>query len=132
MTAGSIQNGKRVITGWDRVFEALTAEPRRQLIVTLLDVGPGQPVSLPEAAMSPTVSPDRETADFHLYHRHLPMLAEAGFVRWEGDPLRAWRGPNFEEVGAVMRTLQQNAEEIPDRLVYGCRRLERERESEDR
>ncbi|WP_255190752.1 hypothetical protein [Natronobeatus ordinarius] len=132
MTVERLEDGKRVIERWDRVFEALMAEPRRQLVVTLLDAGAGQPVSLPEAAMSPTVPPDRETLGTHLHHRHLPLLADSGFVRWEADPFRAWRGPNFEEVAVVVTLLQENAAVIPDTLVYGCRRLEREREQRSR
>ena len=132
MTVERLQDGTRVIERWDRAFEALTAEPRRQLVMTLLDAGVSQPVSLPEAAMSPTVPPDRETLTAHLRHRHLPLLADSGFVRWETAPFRAWRGPNFEEVAVVVSLLQANAGSIPDRLVYGCRRLEREREQQRR
>lgn len=127
MSVKRFRDGERVIERWDRAFEALTAEPRRQLIVTLLDGPATGPVSLPEAAMSPAVPPDHEEVQLALRHRHLPLLADAGFVQWERDPFRAWRGPNFEEAAVVLRALHQHADELPDQLVTGCRRLERER-----
>lgn len=132
MTTERFREGERVIERWDRVFRVLTAEPRRQLITTLLDAGAERPVPLPEAAMSPTVPRERETLRFHLHHRHLPMLAEAGFVRWEREPLRAWRGPNFEEAAVVIASLHECADELPDRLVHGCHRLEAERAAGER
>ena len=127
MTVERFRNGKRVIDRWNQVFEALTVEPRRQLIVSLLDAPADEPVSLPEASMSPTVPPEPDSLRIQLRHRHLPMLEDAKFVRWEDDPFRARRGPRFEEVAVVFETLHDNADTIPDQLVQGCRRLEDER-----
>lgn len=128
MTIDRFEGEERVVERWERVFAALTAEPRRNLIVALVDAGTGQPVDLPEAAMSPALTSDRRVVHYHLHHRHLPMLAESGFVEWEAEPFRAWRGPNFEDVAIVVRSLYESVGEIPDRLVFGCRRLELERE----
>lgn len=127
MTVERFQNGKRLIDRWNQVFEALTAEPRRQLIVSLLDAPADDPVPLPEAAASPTVPPEPDSLRIQLHHRHLPMLEEARFVRWDEEPFRASRGPRFEEAAVVFETLHDNAESIPDQLVRGCRRLEDER-----
>ncbi|MHC3436653.1 hypothetical protein ACYJ1Y_00810 [Natrialbaceae archaeon A-gly3] len=127
MTVERFQNGKRVIDRWNQVFEALTAEPRRQLIVSLLDAPDDESVSLPEAAASPTVPPEPDPLRIQLRHRHLPMLEDAGFVRWDEEPFQASRGPRFEEAAVVFETLHDNAAAIPDQLVRGCRRLEDER-----
>jgi len=38
------ENGGQVSENWDTVFKSLSAEPRRQLLVSLLDAPPDQPV----------------------------------------------------------------------------------------
>lgn len=129
---GGFDDERRVIERWDRVFGALVAEPRRQLVVSLLETEPTEAVSLPEAAVNPDLSTDPERLRTELYHTHLPLLAEHGFVRWGTDPLRARRGPRFEEVGVVLDSLHRAAGDIPDSLVVGCRRLEAEREDGSR
>lgn len=121
--------GRAVIDRWDRVFSALAAEPRRQLIVALNDIPPENNVLLPEAAMSPTVPPQRDQITLELKHHHLPMLAEHGYVEWTETPFRASRGPNFDDVGIVFDALHDRAQLMPDRLVTGCKRLEEERRS---
>lgn len=118
---------RRVIERWDRIFEALSAEPRRQLVVSLLDAPASQSVPLPEGAVNPAVHVDPHSLRLDLHHRHLPLLADQGYVDWETDPLVASRGPRFEEVAGVFEAVHANAGEIPDELVVGCRRLERER-----
>jgi hypothetical protein len=123
------ENGRRVIKAWDRVFKALLAEPRRQLIVALLDAPPNQSVPLPESAMNPNIPPNVKIIRQELHHQHLPMLADCGFVDWETDPLVASRGPKFDEVAVVFDALHANATNIPDSLVLGCQRLEQEEQN---
>lgn len=93
MTLKHYENGKQVSKNWDTVFKALSAEPRRQLIVSLLDTAPDQSVPLPESAAMPNLPLDAEELRAELYHIHLPMLAENDFIMWETDPLVASRGP---------------------------------------
>ncbi|GAA0673384.1 hypothetical protein ACFQDG_13825 [Natronoarchaeum mannanilyticum] len=122
------RNGEQVIDRWDDVFEALSAEPRRQLVVSLLDAEPAESVPLPESAVNPNVPPDREALRRELHHHHLPKLADLGIVAWEEDPLVASRGPRFDEAAVVFEALHSTATELPDSLVVGCQRLERERQ----
>ena len=128
MTGSRYANGTRVIERWDDVFKAASAEPRRQLIVSLLDAGEAEPVPLPESAVNPNVPVDPDSLRLELSHVHLPMLADMEFVEWETDPLIAFRGPHFDEVAVVFDTLHSAAVEIPDSLVIGCQRLEEERQ----
>jgi hypothetical protein len=123
-------NGERVSRNWNAVFRVLSQEPRRQLIVSLLDVEPGEAVQLPEGAVMPNVPPDPQQLRVELQHRHLPMLADHGFVTWESGPLRASRGPRFEEVAVVFEALHAEATTLPETLVTGCRRLEEERQQQ--
>jgi hypothetical protein len=129
MTSVRFDNGKRVIERWDEVFRAVSAEPRRQLIVSLLDADPTGSVPLPESAINPNIPVDLEGLRADLHHTHLPKLADMEFVEWETDPLRARRGPRFNEVAVVFEALHSAATEIPDSLVIGCQRLEEERQN---
>ena len=122
------ENGRQIIDGWNNVFTALSAEPRRQLVVSLMEAPRNQPVTLPESAINPNVPADPEQLRLRLRHRHLPMLADQGFVTWETDPLVASRGTHFEEVAVVLEALHATAGDIPDSLVIGCQRLETERQ----
>ncbi len=128
MTQERLKNATHVIERWDTVFKALAAEPRRQIIVSLSDESPDTAVELPENAMNPNVPVDFETLERDLHHRHLPLLAKAELVEWESEPLRARRGPKFEEAAIVIESLQSSPREIPDSLVVGCQRLEAERQ----
>lgn len=121
-------NGTRVIEKWDQVLSAVSAEPRRQLIVSLRDAEPGESVPLPGSAMNPAVPVDADRLRTTLRHMHLPILAESGFIEWDTDPLCASRGPRFDEVAVVFEALHTVAPRIPDSLVIGCHRLEAERQ----
>lgn len=78
--------------------------------------------------MNPNIPVDLEMLEQELCHYHLPLLAERSFVEWEADPFVASRGPRFDEVAVVFETLHAAATDIPDPLVMGCQRLERERQ----
>ncbi|MFC7078324.1 hypothetical protein [Haloarcula halophila] len=121
-------NGEQVIDNWDSVFRALSSEPRRQIIVSLLDAPADQSVPLPESAVNPNVPPNTETLRQQLHHAHLPMLAEMGFITWETEPFVAARGPQFEEAAVVFDALHTEATSIPGSLVFGCQRLEEEQQ----
>jgi len=113
-----------MIERWNRVFRALTAEPRRQMVLALMEAPPDRELSLPEAANPPYLLRDPEDLYTDLLHTHLPALAERGFVEWEREPLRVRRGPAFEEVAVVFEALQTHAAEIPPQLTEECQRLE--------
>ena len=127
MSRERYRNGTRVIERWNRAFTALAAEPRRQLVVSLLDAE-GTPVELPESAVNPNVPVDADELRLRLRHHHLPVLSDGGFVEWDDEPFRARRGPHFDEVGIVIESIQSAATAVPDELVFGCNRLERERQ----
>ena len=130
MASEQHSHAERVIEGWDRLFRALSAEPRRQVIVALLEAPADRELSLPEAANPPYALRDPEELYLELIHSHLPVLADGGYVEWESDPLCVCRGPRFAEVATVFEALYDSATEIPDRLVHGCQRLEEKRGSQ--
>jgi len=130
MVAVRIDNAKNVIERWDELLRALAADPRRQIAISLLDTPPGASVSLPEHAVNPNVPVDPEETRRALRHKHLPLLADLGFVEWGTDPLVASRGPRFDEVAVLFESLYGSATNLPDSLVVGCQRLEAERQGE--
>jgi|AntRauTorcE11898_2_1112593.scaffolds.fasta_scaffold31980_2 hypothetical protein len=127
MTTKEHDGAERVIDGWDQLFAALAAEPRRQIIVSLLEAPPDRCLSLPEAANPPYALRDPEELSVELFHSHLPVLAAGDYVEWSEDPLCVGRGPNFEEAAVVFRSLFDHVSDIPHRLVHGCQRLEEKR-----
>lgn len=106
---------------WNQVFDVLSAEPRREIIRSLLKEPQERRLSLPEAAASPNQSMDSETLAIQLRHHHLPKLADAGYVRWESDPFCVQRGPNFEEPAFIIQRVVDSVDEIPDSLINNCK-----------
>ncbi|WP_336034698.1 hypothetical protein [Halobacterium yunchengense] len=128
--AASSRDAGKVVDRWDDVFRAVASEPRRQLIVALLDESPDDTVALPASAANPRLPDDPDSLRALLYHHHLPLLADLEFVAWDVDPLVASRGPRFEEVAVVFEALHDWAADVPDSLALGCQRLEAERRAD--
>jgi len=121
------QDELRTMVGrWDEVFTVLSAEPRRQIVAALVEAPPDRQLSLPEAANPSFIRTDTEELSVELLHTHLPMLEECGTVEWERTPFSVSRGPRFREAAAVIESLQEHADAIPDDLTTGCQRLEEE------
>jgi hypothetical protein len=131
MSAEERTGPEQLVEGWNQLFRALAAEPRRQIVGSLIEAPAERHLELPQAANPPFDRRDPAALSVQLRHVHLPRLAEGGYVRWEGDPLSVWQGPTFEEVAAVFRALYDHAEELPNRLVNNCRRLEKHRSRGD-
>lgn len=105
------------------MYDVLSVEPRREIVISLLNAPPDAWLPLPEAAESPNQSMDAETLAIKLRHHHLPKLADAGYVRWDSDPFRVQRGPDFAEPAFIVENVFDSLEEIPDSLAANCRVL---------
>lgn len=93
------------------------------ILFSLLNEPNERRLPLPEAAVHSTESIDTEAFLIKLRQYHLPKLAEEGLVRWERDPLRVQRGPQFEEAAFLLKWITESPDEIPPRLVSDCRIL---------
>jgi hypothetical protein len=82
-------------------------------------------VSLPEAAIHPAVTVDRDRLVLDLHHCHLPHLADRGYVEWTDEPFSARRGPRFGELATVLEAVVDAADRYPSEMVAGCHRLKR-------
>jgi len=105
---------------WDKVYEALSAQPRRMIIFSLLKEPKEQSLSLPDAAHSSIQPMVSKYSAIMLRHNHLPKLADLGYIRWESDPFCVQRGPHFEEAALVVARLTESMHEYPERLRHEC------------
>lgn len=112
--------GGRETEAWDQLYEALAAEPRRLIIFSLMKEPDGRRLPLPDAAQLYNRAGDSESFRIELRHRHLPKLADAGYVQWENDPFSVQRGPHFDEPALVLAQMTDNRIEYPQRLRDEC------------
>jgi len=54
---------------------------------------------------------DLAVSTVELFHTHLPMLAERGYVHWDEEPLRVTRGPLFTEIEPLLDVLTAFADD---------------------
>lgn len=109
---------------WDQLFDVLSAEPRREIIGSLLDEPKERRLPLPDAAISPNQSIDPEKLDVELRHHHLPKLKDAGYVRWESEPFCVQRGPHFDEPALIVGKVFESLDDIPNTLFENCKVLQ--------
>jgi hypothetical protein len=105
---------------WNEFMYLLSKQPRRQIITSLLEAPEADHLPLPDAAMTPDLSVDRDAFEIKLRHIHVPLLAEARYVRWTSEPFRVRRGPRFEVPARVMEVLLAADDTLPPSIVSGC------------
>jgi hypothetical protein len=89
----------------DRALDALAHAQRRRLLQELLEADAGASVAIDAAAS------DRSSVSMR--HVHLPKLESYGFVDWDPEREVVTRGPNFDDVRAVLEALARHREEFP-------------------
>lgn len=97
-------------TPLDQAIDALSNPTRRRLLLSISEYGPHEDFSL-DALATPETDHDQLTVQ--LYHVHLPKLADAGYVDWDGDVDTVRPGSNFEEVAPVLQLLHHHRDELP-------------------
>lgn len=105
---------------WNQFMRLLSAQPRRQIIVSLMEASETAWLSLPGAATTSELSVDIEQLELKLRQIHLPEMADAGYVEWRPDPFEVARGPRFDEPAAVMHVLLTSDGELPQSLCSDC------------
>lgn len=82
-------------------FKALANDHRRQILIALLDHNPQDDRARIRAERdSESGDPDRlQTA---MYHTHLPMLEDYGFIDWNEETNEISKGQRFEEVRPLL------------------------------
>ncbi|ELZ29982.1 hypothetical protein C474_13146 [Halogeometricum pallidum JCM 14848] len=101
---------------WQSVSKALGDKTRRRVLVALLELpNPDDTLSVPEDVDAG--DRDETALETALYHNHLPLLEQAGYIRWDRDAGRVGVGDAFEEIRPVLRLLHDNRADLPDDWV---------------
>lgn len=90
------------------MFDALAAVQRRRLLVALLDHNPQG--DAPEATGDQSISVEQLV---EIQHVHLPKLEEYGFIAWDEETHEVSKGPNFDEIGPLLKLLADHPEKLP-------------------
>lgn len=102
---------------FDRALSALGSQPRRQLLVALLDHSPqpdGGGVAVSEG-FEPVADGGHSTSpNIRLVHVHLPKLTDLGYITWDREAGEISPGPNWSEIEPLLELLRNHAEELPD------------------
>lgn len=94
----------------DEAIDALSNPTRRRLLLSISECGPHEEFSLDALA---TPGTDHDQLATQLYHVHLPKLADAGYVDWDGDVDTVRPGRDFDDVVPLLRLLYHHRDELP-------------------
>ena len=96
----------------DEVFVALGHRHRRHVLSRLFERSPWKVDELlPE---EPEGATDASSVEVQMHHRHLPKLADSGFVEWESDgDGTVGRGPKFGELAPLIALMEAHGSELP-------------------
>ena len=96
----------------DVSLDALSHPYRRRILARLHDHNPREEASF----STDSVADDSEDADrvaIEIHHRHLPKLADAGFVDWDREAEVVRRGPRFDEIAPLIELMAKHRDELP-------------------
>ncbi|MFC4360176.1 transcriptional regulator [Halobium salinum] len=82
----------------DEHLEALASEPRRRLLLALVD---RPTLGVPEDVILRSDADD-EHEELALRHCHVPKLADHGYVEWDRKSGELSRGPAFDSIERVL------------------------------
>lgn len=106
----------RQVVSLDDVLDALGHVQRRRLLTLFADEAPSRgPYSFEEVVRVASEEPEDGRLD--LRHRHLPKLADYGFVTWNRETNEVAEGPRFEEIRPVVDILRARTHELPQGWV---------------
>jgi len=93
---------------FDECLRALEHERRREVLATL---------STTDTLRLSALDGGDEQVRLSLTHRHLPALAERGYVDWDRDAGYVRRGPRFDNVDALLALLRSHEDDLPWTVV---------------
>jgi hypothetical protein len=97
----------------DRVFDALSHPYRRRILMLVSEHNPRDEDEFSVEDLA-TEDDDLELLTTELYHAHLPKLVDAGYIDWDEDTHTIRRGPNFDEIGPLLRLMTDHQDELPE------------------
>jgi hypothetical protein len=69
---------------------------------------PNTGLTVPEGVLDGTVA---DHVDIKLHHEALPLLEEHGFIRWDRQQDRVYRGPEFGSLTPFLEVIEDKYEE---------------------
>ena len=97
----------------DQAFDALSRLTRRRILLTLDHHNPRDETEFETTEFKPE-DEDLDLFRQNLYHRHLPKLADAGFITWDRETDTITRGPRFAEIQPLLSLLKNHPDELPE------------------
>lgn len=94
------------------VFEVLSHPFRRRILIRLHGRNPRDEAEFSADAMADDAD-EADSLPIELHHRHLPKLADAGFLDWDQSESVVTRGPRFEEIAPLIELMNDHREELP-------------------
>ncbi|SNZ04955.1 hypothetical protein SAMN06269185_0734 [Natronoarchaeum philippinense] len=89
----------------DNAFEALANEHRRTLLLDLLESNPQYVATNPPPSVRSDLPDAEQQLRMEMYHLHLPLLVDYGFIEWDKDTNEITTGPQFEEVRPLLEVV---------------------------
>jgi hypothetical protein len=93
--------------GIDSMMDVLSTHTRRVILMALLGDTTETSITTLERG------PHRNINRIQLYHKHLPKLAESGYINWDDDADTISKGPKFSEVEPLVQLLNEYEAEFP-------------------
>ncbi|MCO8244943.1 MULTISPECIES: transcriptional regulator [unclassified Haladaptatus] len=99
----------------DTLFDALRSSYRRRILLEVLDHNPREEDEFASNSFAPDETTDEvERLKMELQHRHLPKLADAGYIDWDPETETIRRGPNFDEIAPLLTLMLDHPDELPE------------------
>jgi hypothetical protein len=98
---------------WNTVFNTLSNEYRRRLLVNLIEHNPqDDSVDIPDDIV--IGDKERDLLQAEMVHTHLPKLEAAGYIQWEKDTHEVMKGPRFDEIRPLLELIYEHRDDLPD------------------
>ena len=91
---------------YNTLYRSLQRPVRRRLLFNLLEHNPKDALLVPENVHVGETELDR--LNLELIHHHLPLLEEAGLIRWDRESGRVHKGRNIAEIRGSLEAIREN------------------------
>lgn len=98
------EDGDRAL--FNAVYRCLQAPERRRILFRLLEHNPQEALLVPEDVY--VGERELTTLNVELVHSHLPLLEEAGLIRWDRDANKLHKGPTFGTVRDLLESIDEH------------------------
>jgi hypothetical protein len=96
----------------DRLFDVLSDPYRRRILLLVSDRNPRNEDEFTPEDLGAEYD-EFEFLETDLFHKHLPKLADAGYITWDQSTHLIRRGPRFGEIQPLLRLIHDHRDELP-------------------